>query len=101
MTRDSTMRAVPITRLRKRYDRLGKPRVSTRERHKECTQLAAEVTPLLDEFLDAVHDLDSYDNRCEGFYHEEGRLDPKARKRDGGTGVVTERLAAHHPVAVP
>jgi len=100
MTPDSTTRAVPITCLRKRYDRLGQTGVSTRERHNECTQLAREVTPLLDEFLDAVHDLESYDNRCEGFYPEEGRLDPKARKPDGGTGVVTDRLAAHHPVAV-
>jgi len=101
MTRDSAMRAVPITRLRKRYDRLGKPGVSTRDRHKECARLADEVTPLLDEFLAAVHDLESYDNRCEGFYPGEGRLNPRERKREGGTGVVTDRLAAHHRVAVP
>ena len=101
MTRDSATRAVPITRLRQRYLRLGKRGVSTGRRHKECEQLAGEVTPLLDEFLEAVRELERYDSRSEGFDPGKGRLDPKERKRNSGTVVVTNCLAAAHPISVP
>src|SRR5437867_1755115 len=100
MRPDASLRAVPITRLRQRYRRLGQRGVSTRQRHEECDQLTTEVTPLLCEFLEAVHLMERYDNRREGFYPSKGRLSSEDRHRDAGTVVVTNRLRKG-PVVVP
>lgn len=91
-TPGAASRTVPITGLRNHYLRIGRPGVSTRKRLEECDQLAADATPLLDEFLDAVRELEIYDNRKEGFYPRKGRLDPQDRRRDKGTTDVTECL---------
>ncbi len=97
MTRDSATRTVPITRLRQRYLRLGKRGVSTGKRHEECEQLAGEVAPLLEEFLEAVHLMKSYGNRKEDFYPRGTRV---SKRRKQGTVGVTD-LLERGPVAVP
>jgi hypothetical protein len=87
-------RVVPITKLRRRYQRLGQRGVSTKHRHQECGALCADATQLVEEFQEAIREMQVYDNRKEGFYPGKGRLNPEDRDRDEGTVIVTDRLAS-------
>jgi hypothetical protein len=90
-------RVVPITQLRRRYIRLKSPGVSTEQRQRECGALVADAAPLVCEFVSAIGDWRTYDNRLEDFYPRKGRRIPKSR----GAVVVTDLLSKNGPLSVP
>jgi len=87
----------PTTKLRRRYHRIGERGFSTNDRRRECDSLCEDAGPLVDEFIEALRELEAYDNREEAFNPEE-----QQRKGPGdvGTGTVIQKLR-DRPVSVP
>lgn len=95
MTQDCKRRSVPLTGLRRHYQRLEK--MSTQKRLEECDRLAAEVKPLVDEFLEALNEMNCYDNREEPFFPENGRVEAPDKR---GTVDITRFLKEAGSVVV-
>jgi len=85
MTSPNPSRTVPQTRLRGRYKSLSKV---VAESKRACDRLLIDVTPLRDEFLEAVGAWKADDLRSERFHAPNTRRVPKTR----GTTIVTNLL---------
>lgn len=92
------MRTVPLTKMRERYFALKAPGMNVSTRTVECEKLLDDVSPLVDDFVAAVHawQNSSYDLRAEPFYPPGTRRVPKQR----GTIIVTEHLKKHQAISV-